>query len=63
MTVPEESQARGSQGFPGGLRTFSIIWLAQLVAKVANGLTPFALSIYVYQQLHLLARQRLASGL
>ena len=38
MTVPKESQARGSQGFPGGLRTFSVIWLAQLVAKGLMGL-------------------------
>jgi MFS family permease len=27
-----------------------LIWAAQLVARVGNGLTPFGLSVYVYQQ-------------
>lgn len=30
-------------------RRFALIWLAQLIAKTGNGLTPFALTIYAYQ--------------
>jgi MFS family permease len=33
-----------------GFRSFMLIWAAQLVARVGNGLTPFGLSVYVYQQ-------------
>lgn len=33
-----------------GSRRFTLIWAAQLVAHVANGLTPFALTIHVYRQ-------------
>ncbi|MFE3460044.1 MFS transporter [Nocardiopsis aegyptia] len=33
-----------------GFRSFLLIWAAQLVARVGNGLTPFGLSVYVYQQ-------------
>ncbi|GAA2113482.1 MFS transporter [Kocuria atrinae] len=29
---------------------FALIWVAQLIAKTGNGLTPFALTIYAYQQ-------------
>ncbi len=31
-------------------RAFMIIWVAQLVARVGNGLTAFGLGVYVYQQ-------------
>ena len=31
-------------------RSFMIIWVAQLVARVGNGLTAFGLGVYVYQQ-------------
>ena len=31
-------------------RSFMVIWAAQLVARVGNGLTAFGLGVYVYQQ-------------
>lgn len=31
-------------------RAFIIIWIAQLIARLGNGLTAFGLSVYVYQQ-------------
>lgn len=31
-------------------RAFVLIWIAQLVARIGNGLTAFGLSVYVYQQ-------------
>lgn len=32
-----------------GFRLFTIIWASQLLARVGNGLTPFALTVYAYQ--------------
>jgi MFS transporter, DHA3 family, macrolide efflux protein len=33
-----------------GVRTFSIVWLGQLVSLIGSGLTAFALGIWVYQR-------------
>ncbi|HEY5783566.1 MAG TPA: MFS transporter [Microlunatus sp.] len=33
-----------------GFRAFMVIWAAQLVARVGNGLTAFGLAVHVYQQ-------------
>ncbi|HEY5978870.1 MAG TPA: MFS transporter [Microlunatus sp.] len=35
-----------------GYRAFMVIWAAQLVARVGNGLTAFGLAVHVYQQTH-----------
>lgn len=43
-------ESEGSEGDLAGYRRFMAIWAAQLVARISNGLTPFALSIYAYQQ-------------
>ncbi|MFV0375347.1 MFS transporter [Microbacterium sp.] len=33
----------------GGMRSFLVIWSAQLVARLGNGLTAFGLAVYAYQ--------------
>ncbi|MDO5049345.1 MAG: MFS transporter [Actinomycetaceae bacterium] len=33
-----------------GFRTFALIWLVQMVARIGNGLTAFGLVIFAYQQ-------------
>ena len=32
-----------------GMRTFTIIWLGQLVSTLGSGLTGFALGVWIYQ--------------
>lgn len=45
-TVP----ARPGRGPADGFRAFGLIWAAQLVARVGNGLTAFGLAVQVYHQ-------------
>ena len=33
-----------------GMRTFSIVWLGQLVSLVGSGMTSFAMGLWVFQQ-------------
>ncbi|WP_051704559.1 MFS transporter [Glycomyces sp. NRRL B-16210] len=42
---PEESEP----GSPRDFRSFMFIWVAQLVARLGNGLTAFGLAVWVYQ--------------
>lgn len=41
-----------NQPFSQGMRTFSVIWLGQLVSTLGSGLTGFALGVWIYQQTH-----------
>ncbi len=43
-TTPSAAQVAGN------FRSFMIIWGAQLVARLGNGLTAFGLSVYLYQE-------------
>ena len=45
-TVPPQRRRTPADGY----RAFMIIWAAQLVARVGNGLTAFGLAVHVYQQ-------------
>lgn len=45
-TVPPPPHRTPADGY----RAFMIIWAAQLVARVGNGLTAFGLAVHVYQQ-------------
>src|SRR5512141_1073915 len=36
----------------GGMRTFLIIWLGQLISLIGSQLTGFALGVWVYDQTH-----------
>ena len=44
--VARPSQAELTRNF----RSFMLIWAAQLVARIGNGLTAFGLAVHVYQQ-------------
>ena len=46
-TVPAQPRRAKS---PDGFRSFMVIWAAQLVARVGNGLTAFGLAVQVYHQ-------------
>jgi MFS transporter, DHA3 family, macrolide efflux protein len=37
-------------GLPPAMRSFTVIWIGQLVSTVGSGLTGFALSIWIYQE-------------
>jgi MFS family permease len=41
-----------NQSSSQGMRTFSVIWLGQLVSTLGSGLTGFALGVWIYQQTH-----------
>jgi DHA3 family macrolide efflux protein-like MFS transporter len=41
-----------NQTTSGGLRSFLIIWIGQLVSLVGSQLTAFALGVWVYAQTH-----------
>lgn len=43
-------EARSEAEVARGMRSFMVIWGAQLVARIGNGLTAFGLSVHVYQQ-------------
>ncbi|HYI57200.1 MAG TPA: MFS transporter [Microlunatus sp.] len=45
-TLPPQRRRTPADGY----RAFMIIWAAQLVARVGNGLTAFGLAVHVYQQ-------------
>lgn len=57
--LPEDADTLSGTPSPGpstdtrsrrNFRSFMVIWAAQLVARVGNGLTAFGLGVYVYQQ-------------
>ena len=57
--LPEDADTLSGTPSPGPstdtrsrrhFRSFMVIWAAQLVARVGNGLTAFGLGVYVYQQ-------------
>ncbi|WP_010533490.1 MFS transporter [Brachybacterium squillarum] len=49
--APEQARATGhGPGTTKALRAFLAIWLAQMIARLGNGLTAFGMAIYVYQQ-------------
>lgn len=49
-TSSDPTQASAPTAQANGMRSFMVIWVAQLVARIGNGLTAFGLGVHVYQQ-------------